>query len=124
MIYILNANIFREHLKRKHYPVQCERCYRIFPGLDRAVCAEELQRHRQLAVSCERSPPSEKEGISEAQWANLDKKKSSGKSQATSRIDLWMQYWDILFPGIERPATPCENNRINYAIPKTDYNRV
>ena len=102
-------NVFREHLKRKHYPVQCDRCYDIFQGnTDRAARVLELQSHLQLPVPCERRSPSEKEGISDAQWANLDKKKNIKKSQVVSRVDLWMEYWNILFPGVLQPATPCE----------------
>jgi hypothetical protein len=104
---MLSAHSFREHLRRKHYPVQCDRCYHIFTGSDRAACVLELQDHRQLDVPCERRSPSAKEGISEAQWANLDKKKSAKKSRVSSRIALWMEYWDILFPGVQPPATPC-----------------
>jgi hypothetical protein len=49
-----------------------------------------------------------KEGISDAQWANLDKKKNSKKTQASSRIDKYWEIWDTIFPGVPRPETPCK----------------
>jgi hypothetical protein len=101
------TNVLREHLKRKHYPVQCERCYRIFEGgSDRAVRVRELQNHRQLPHPCERGDASLKEGISEAQWASLDRKK---KNQGSSTIEKWNEIWAILFPEKPCPKTPCKN---------------
>ena len=99
-------NVFREHLKRKHYPVQCERCYHIFEGgSDRAVRARELENHRQLPHPCERGDASLKEGISDAQWASLDRKK---KNQGSSNIEKWNEIWAILFPEKSCPKTPCK----------------
>jgi len=67
-----------------------------------------LQKHRQLPNPCQLKPAALKEGISEAQWANLEKKKSIKKQQATSRVEKWMEIWDIIFPGIQKPDTPCK----------------
>jgi hypothetical protein len=100
--------LFREHLKRKHYPVQCDRCYQIFPGSDRASCVLALENHRQLPIPCERRQTTLKEGISDAQWANLDKKKNTKKTQASSRIEKYWEIWDAIFPGVTRPETPCK----------------
>lgn len=105
---IRKANTVREHLKRKHYPVQCDRCYTIFPGTDRAVCVRDLQAHRQQLKICERRNDNLKEGISEAQWAQLDKKKSAKQSKTSSRVEKYWEIWDILFPNIPRPKTPCK----------------
>jgi hypothetical protein len=102
------ANLFREHLKRKHYPVQCDRCYQIFPGPDRAPCVLALVNHRQLPTPCERRQTTLKEGISDAQWANLDKKKNTKKTQASSRIEKYWEIWDTIFPGVPKPETPCK----------------
>jgi hypothetical protein len=102
----------REHLKRKHYPVQCDRCGEIFSGSDRARCVAALQSHLQLPIPCGLQIPSQKEGISDAQWASLDKKKSNKKSQETSRIDKWMEIWVILFAEIPQPDTPCKKSVI------------
>jgi hypothetical protein len=97
----------REHLKRVHSPVQCERCHEIFPGTDRAACLSRLAEHRKMDVSCELGDPSRKEGIDEAQWAALDKQNRK-KNQETHRVEKWFEIWDVLFPGRERPKSPCE----------------
>jgi len=47
-----------------------------------------------------------KEGISEAQWASLDRKK---KNQGSSNIEKWNEIWAILFPEIACPKTPCKH---------------
>jgi hypothetical protein len=99
--------ILREHLKRKHYPVQCERCHHIFPGSNRAASLLSLAEHLQLPTPCELKPAILKEGISDAQWANLEKKKSVQKRKATSRVEKYWEIWDTLFPEEPRPTTPC-----------------
>lgn len=66
----------REHLKRVHYPVQCDRCYVVFPyKKNRSLAVSELERHRQLDEPCPRNTTSMKEGISDAQWTSLEEKK-------------------------------------------------
>ncbi|KAK0613942.1 hypothetical protein B0T14DRAFT_386515, partial [Immersiella caudata] len=95
----------KEHLKRVHSPVQCERCHEIFPGTDRAACLSRLAEHRKMNVSCELGDPSRKEGIDEAQWAALDKQNRK-KNQETHRVEKWFEIWDVLFPGKERPKSP------------------
>lgn len=100
-------DIYREHLRRKHYPVQCERCYKIFPGVDRAACVLELQSHRQLPTPCPRGVESLKEGISDAQWASLERR-NSRRPQSISRVEKYWQIWDTIFPGMEKPDTPCK----------------
>lgn len=107
-----DINDSREHLRRKHSPVQCDRCYTLFPGTDRAKCILELESHRQLEAPCKRGDPSLKEGISEAQWASLEKRSNPKKSAAVSRIDKYWAIWDIIFPGVRRPQTPCEQFKI------------
>ena len=103
-----HADFAREHLKRKHYPVQCDRCYEIFPGSDRAKSVMVLEAHRQLATPCERKEAILKEGISDSQWAKLEKKQNSKQSRGVSRVEKWWEMWDILFPGVPRPKTPCK----------------
>ncbi|KAK4209755.1 POZ-AT hook-and zinc finger-containing protein 1 [Rhypophila decipiens] len=99
----------KEHLKRVHSPVQCDRCYEIFPGSlkERAACLAKLAEHRKKAVSCERGDVSDKEGIDEFQWAILDKQ-SRKKNQEAHRVEKWYEIWDVLFPeaGVERPENP------------------
>ncbi|KAK4455241.1 hypothetical protein QBC34DRAFT_288253 [Podospora aff. communis PSN243] len=94
----------KEHLKRIHSPVQCERCYEVFPGTDRASCLARLAEHRKMDP-CELGDPSFKRGIDESQWAALDKQNRK-KNQELHRVEKWYEIWDVLFPGKERPATP------------------
>jgi len=94
-----------------HSPVQCERCHQIFPGTDRAACLSQLADHRKMDVSCELGDPSRKEGIDEAQWAALDKQNRK-KNQETHRVEKWFEIWDVLFPGRERPKSPCEHTTV------------
>lgn len=101
----------KEHLKRKHYPVQCDRCYAIFPGSDRAKCVTALEAHRQQPIPCERGQSDLKEGISDAKWAQLEKKKTVKQSKESSRIEKYWEIWDILFPGVTRPNNPWYDNR-------------
>ncbi len=97
----------REHLKRVHSPVQCERCHLVFPGTDRALCLSQLADHRKQSIPCDLGDPSKKEGIDEAQWATLDKQNRK-KSQEAHRVEKWFEIWGVLFPGIARPSSPCE----------------
>ncbi|KAE8440304.1 hypothetical protein EG329_009537 [Mollisiaceae sp. DMI_Dod_QoI] len=108
----------REHLKRKYYPVQCDRCYDIFPGSDRARCVTALEAHRQQPNPCKRAQSDLKEGISDAKWAQLEKKKTAKQSKESSRIEKYWEIWDILFPGVPRPSNPWyEDRNSNRQIP-------
>jgi hypothetical protein len=113
----LTEHYSREHLKRKHYPVQCDRCCRIFKfkSNDRSSAVTELEQHRQLDDACPKNPQSMKEGISDAQWARLEEKsskkgKSSGMEKPKSDLDKWNDIWRILFPGRNPPSTPCKQS--------------
>src|SRR4051812_46155528 len=97
----------REHLRRKHNPVQCDRCCCIFDGSDRATCMLELKKHHQLPVPCDLNSSGTKEGISDFQWAILDKKRSKKNIQGLSSVDKWNEIWSVLFPGVSHPQTPC-----------------
>jgi hypothetical protein len=105
---VWNVKLNREHLKRKHYPVQCDRCYVIFPGADRAACVTALEAHRQQTKMCERREANLKEGISDAQWAQLDKKRSAKQTKSLSRVEKYWEIWEIIFPNISKPKTPCK----------------
>ncbi|KAK0634409.1 hypothetical protein B0T17DRAFT_611427 [Bombardia bombarda] len=97
----------KEHLKRAHSPVQCERCYEIFPGTikERPACLSRLAEHRKMDISCERGDPANKEGIDEAQWAALERQNRK-KNQEIHRLEKWNEIWDVLFPGVKRPENP------------------
>ena len=79
----------------------------IFPG-SRTTSITELESHRQLPTPCERKDSSLKEGISDAQWAQLDKKTSSKDSVGTSIVEKWNHIWTVLFPDTPVPPTPCK----------------
>jgi hypothetical protein len=101
----------REHLKRKHYPVQCGRCFQTFTGPDRAALLVALQDHSRHDTPCNLRDPSLKEGISDDQWVLLDKKKSIRKDQELSSVEKWYEIWAVLFPELSKPETPCEQTR-------------
>ncbi|KAH7034798.1 uncharacterized protein B0I36DRAFT_346687 [Microdochium trichocladiopsis] len=103
----------KEHIERKHYPVQCDRCYMKFVGQtkDRAQCLADLAAHRQQPEGCAVGDPRQKEGISDEQWAKL--KWNSGKKPSKSNnVEKWWANWDVLFPGRERPNHPCEHVKV------------
>ena len=79
----------------------------MFDGSGRASSISQLKAHRQSDVPCERADLSQREGVSDAQWAALEKQKPEG-NQEVQRRERWFEIWDILFPGITRPLTPCK----------------
>ncbi|KAK3386428.1 hypothetical protein B0H63DRAFT_136532 [Podospora didyma] len=103
----------KEHLKRVHSPVQCERCYEVFPGTDRAMCLTKLAEHAKMDIPCNLGDPSLKEGLGEAQWAVLDKQNRK-KNQEVHRVEKWFEIWDVVFPGTERPKSPWHDIAIPY----------
>ncbi|KAI9854954.1 MAG: hypothetical protein M1813_000619 [Trichoglossum hirsutum] len=98
----------KEHLRRKHSPIQCERCFVIFDGSDRASCVSQLRAHLQSDVPCERDDLSQRDGVSDAQWGALEGQKLE-ENQEVQRREKWFEIWDVLFPGITRPLTPWYN---------------
>jgi len=56
---------------------------------------------------CDRRDPSGKEGIDEVQWAALEKQNRK-KNQENHKVEKWFEIWDVLFPGANRPKTPCK----------------
>ncbi|CCC14535.1 hypothetical protein SMACR_09435 [Sordaria macrospora] len=95
----------KEHLKRVHSPVQCNRCYKIFPGTDRATCLANLSEHQKESDACTLGDPSQKEGIDAVQWAALERQNRK-KNQEAHKLEKWFEIWDVLFPGSNRPETP------------------
>jgi hypothetical protein len=104
----LTNHLLREHLRRKHYPVQCDRCYVIFRGSDRSLCMSQLVDHRQSPTPCERHEETLREGISDAQWEKLDGKRGKKGSQEKHPVEKWFEIWRVLFPGKKVPKTPCK----------------
>ncbi|KAK0736541.1 hypothetical protein B0T21DRAFT_289014 [Apiosordaria backusii] len=98
----------KEHLKRTHSPVQCERCKETFnpgKGGDRAESLNKLAEHRKSEVPCPLRDASLKEGVDEVQWAMLDKQNRK-KNQEVHRVEKWFEIWDVLFPEVARPESP------------------
>lgn len=93
----------REHLKRVHTPAQCDRCYYI------AGSSAELVDHRRLPEPCQKKSESLKEGISNAQWDEIDKKthKKKGKG-AFSDVEKWNEIWRVLFSDSVPMPHPCK----------------
>lgn len=105
-------------MKRKHYPVQCGRCFRVFSAADRSKALSDLGEHNRSTTLCELKSASLKEGISDSQWAQLEKKKSTKKDQETSTVEKWYEIWAILFPDVgeeSRPKTPCKLIEFGFA---------
>ncbi|KAJ2899238.1 uncharacterized protein MKZ38_003338 [Zalerion maritima] len=94
----------KEHLRRNHSPVQCSRCFRTFNESEKAQAMMRLQQHQREDQQCQVGDQSLREGISEVQWAELDKKKA--KKQDGERVGKWFEIWDILFYDTSRPSTP------------------
>lgn len=98
----------KEHLKRNHSPVQCERCKETFTptkGGDRAECLNKLNDHRKRKEGCPLRDSSLKEGVDDVQWAMLDRQ-SRRKNQELHRVEKWFEIWDVLFPDVQRPESP------------------
>ncbi|KAK0667090.1 hypothetical protein QBC41DRAFT_229168 [Cercophora samala] len=98
----------KEHLKRTHSPVQCERCKETFnpgKGGDRAESLNKLAEHHKSEVPCPLRDASLKEGVDEVQWAMLDKQNRK-KNQEVHRVEKWFEIWDVLFPEVARPESP------------------
>ncbi|KAK4167480.1 hypothetical protein QBC43DRAFT_255955 [Cladorrhinum sp. PSN259] len=98
----------KEHLRRTHSPVQCERCKETFnpgKGGDRAESLNKLAEHRKNETPCPLRDASLKEGVDEVQWAMLDKQNRRKNAEA-HRVEKWFEIWDVLFPGVPRPDNP------------------
>jgi len=67
----------------------------------------QLREHQRAAESCEIGDGSLMEGISEAQWAQLEKQNRK-KNQEKHKVDKWFDIWRVIFPSREPPDTPCK----------------
>ena len=90
----------KQHLKRRHQPrqrplIQCGRCGQIFPQM------AGLDQHLQQDQLCE-SGNFEVHELSEHQSTDL----SRLSDRRLSIEDQWYAMWDIIHPGIARPASP------------------
>ncbi|KAI1371847.1 hypothetical protein F4677DRAFT_283079 [Hypoxylon crocopeplum] len=97
----------KEHIKRRHLLIQCDRCSKNFSSNGRTVEASvaELRRHRQQPESCPLVDPQANLGISMEHWTLLDR--SGGKKrQKMSEVDKWFDIWDTIYPTKDHPEHP------------------
>ncbi|KAI0105855.1 hypothetical protein F4814DRAFT_429734 [Daldinia grandis] len=97
----------KEHIKRKHLLIQCERCYKNFSGKGKAIeeSVAELKTHRQQPEPCAVGNSESNSGINMEQWTLLDR--SGGKKRKKiSEVEKWFNIWDTIYPGVPRPAHP------------------
>ncbi|KAI0829542.1 hypothetical protein F5Y06DRAFT_282603 [Hypoxylon sp. FL0890] len=95
----------KEHIKRKHLLIQCERCYKNFSLKGKATeeSLADLRRHRQQPEPCIVGNSEVNMGISVEQWTLLDK--SGGKKrQKISEVQKWFIIWETIYP--EKPHPP------------------
>jgi hypothetical protein len=64
----------------------------------------------QSSGSCRDMPESLKEGIDDDQWKNIAKllKVERGTKKKKSDHEKWLEMWDIIFHGLDRPDSPCK----------------
>ncbi|OTB17409.1 hypothetical protein K445DRAFT_374561 [Daldinia sp. EC12] len=97
----------KEHIKRKHLLIQCERCYTNFSGKGKAIedSVRDLRRHRQQLEPCAVGSSESNSGVNMEQWTLLDR--SGGrKRQKISEVEKWFNIWDTIYPGRPRPLHP------------------
>ncbi|KAI1214582.1 uncharacterized protein F4807DRAFT_2613 [Annulohypoxylon truncatum] len=95
-------NHYKRHLERIHLLHQCSRCGDIFEKPD------ELHNHLAQDTRCTRSEGVEREGMSQQRWDELKQifKRNRRGHDNPSDEERWFLAWDVLFPGMDRPATP------------------
>ena len=99
----------RSHLENAHRILQCERCYKSFNDHDG------LNEHR-LAESCPQNSDERKEGLDDKQMEKIKelepmpkKRGISSRERLNLAVEKWFAIWDILFPGVDKPANPCKS---------------
>lgn len=103
----------REHIKRKHVVIQCERCFRNFSekGRKKEDSVAELAKHRREPEPCALGNPREANlGINMDQESLLNESRGK-KRQKISDVDKWFNIWKVLFPNKPQPSHPCEFSR-------------
>lgn len=93
----------KEHIYRCHYQTSCERCLETFKQ------EKDLVAHRRQSTSCPRKDNSCRDPV--AQGIGQDKMsmlKSRKRSSCQTPEDKWGEIWNILFPGVKPPETPCK----------------
>ncbi|KUJ09166.1 uncharacterized protein LY89DRAFT_320965 [Mollisia scopiformis] len=99
----------KEHLRRTHRSVQCERCFKIFKGGEETRI-KALSLHRK--GGCSETPSIPNEGVNDVQWIEIEKIKLSNKNKRSfepesSDVEKWEATWKILFPDDPVPIPWC-----------------
>ncbi|KAI8961171.1 hypothetical protein F5Y11DRAFT_366972 [Daldinia sp. FL1419] len=83
----------KEHIKRKHLLIQCERCYKNFSGKGKAIeeSVAELKMHRQQPEPCAVGSSETNLGVNMEQWTLLDRS-GSKKRKKISEVEKWFIY--------------------------------
>jgi len=118
------AHSIREHLKRAHTFIQCRRCGNVFDGSDHATQVKKFEEHQRLEDPCQLQATIAKKGISDAQWADLNRigkqssKKNNGSSSLLpkSTVQKWNDIWMVLFPDRVVPSNPCKLIQVSWVL--------
>jgi len=86
----VKQHILRNHFRSNH----CQRCFEVFSD------GPSLDRHVGSAAVCTR-PPSAPED-----WISYMQKDQLGRKARGKEDEQWFAVWEILFPGLRRPASP------------------
>lgn len=103
-----NIQRVKEHIKRKHVVIQCERCFRNFSekGRKKEDSVAELAKHRREPEPCALGNPREANlGINMDQESLLNESRGK-KRQKISDVDKWFNIWKVLFPNKPQPSHP------------------
>ncbi|XXH02936.1 hypothetical protein Hte_009326 [Hypoxylon texense] len=98
----------REHIKRKHVVIQCQRCFRNFSekGRKKEDSVAELAKHHREPEPCALGNPNETNlGINMDQESLLNESRGK-KRQKISDVDKWFNIWKIIFPDKPQPSHP------------------
>ncbi|KAI1771230.1 hypothetical protein F4818DRAFT_430554 [Hypoxylon cercidicola] len=103
-----NIQRVKEHIKRKHVVIQCERCFRNFSkkNMKKEESVAELAKHRREPEPCALGNPREANlGINMDQESLLNESRGK-KRQKVSDVDKWFNIWKIIFLNIPQPSHP------------------
>jgi len=88
----------QQHIKRIHTKqLFCTRCHAVFDSLS------PLQAHEKKIPPCEWRERPALGFISSYHFEKFGESKESGVGRSKSQEEQWMDLWDFLFPGVDRP---------------------
>lgn len=98
------TNNFSDHLK-SHQVYDCHYCFEQFDH------PSEYLRHRTdgggTCASTERLQGPRRDGIDLQQWTKIEEINRQRSTKIYKDLDKWMDTWEVIFPGIPRPTSPC-----------------